>query len=111
MKTKEIRIGGGEAWQCLVAETTRERTRGLLGRDGLEKGVFMWLSPCNMIHTFGMRFAIDLVFVDKRNRVVKVMRGIRPGRMAWGGWNARTTLEAQSGWLPEIPIGSTVESP
>jgi len=110
MKTKEIRIGGGEAWQCLVAETTRERTRGLLGREGLESGVFMRLSPCNMIHTFGMRFAIDLVFVDKRNRVVKVIRDLRPGRMAWGGWMARTTLEAQSGWMPEIPIGSLLET-
>ena len=110
MKTKEIRIGDGKMLRCLVAENTRERTRGLLGREGLESGVFMWLSPCNMIHTIGMRFAIDLVFIDKRNRVVKVMRGIRPGRMAWGGWKARTTLEAQSDWLPEIPVGATLES-
>ena len=92
-----------------MAENARERTRGLLKRDGLPAGELMLIPRCNMIHTVSMRFAIDVVFLDRHGIVKRVVRNLPPGRMAWGGWAARQTLEAQSGWLPDVPIGSTIE--
>ncbi|MBO0702603.1 MAG: DUF192 domain-containing protein, partial [Candidatus Dormibacteraeota bacterium] len=54
---------------------------GLLGRDALEPGTGLWIHPCKSIHTFGMRFSIDAVFLDRRHRVVRVVAGLRPWRM------------------------------
>ena len=96
-------------WQCLVTENAWERTHGLLGRDGLLAGTFMLLCPCNLIHTFGMKFPIDLVFTDRRGVVKKVVRHVKPGRMAWGGFAASRTFEAQTGWMPELPAGTIFE--
>jgi len=108
MKTAILRLPGAEPVTCLVASSWRERARGLLGRDGLDVGVCMLLSPCGWIHTFGMRFALDLVFLDAQGRIVQCIRGVRPGRIRWGGWRARSTLEAQAGWLPALPVGLDV---
>ena len=108
MKTIRIRCGD-VSWQCLVAETARERTRGLLQRDGLPAGELMLIPRCNMIHTFGMRFPIDVIFLDGHGIVKRIVRNLLPGRMAWGGWAAKQTLEAQSGWLPDVSIGARIE--
>lgn len=67
---------------CLLAETTRARLRGLLGRNSLASGEGMLLRPAASIHTAFMRFAIDAVFIDRADRVVKVAAAIRPWRAA-----------------------------
>lgn len=82
-----------------VADTAQERMVGLLGRDGLPPGHGLILEPCRLIHTFMMRFAIDVVFVDRAHRVTRVARDVRPARFAWGGFRARTTLELPAGTL------------
>ncbi len=110
MRIVAIQADVRKPWRGLVAESRRERARGLLGRDGLEPGVCMVLRPCRLVHTFGMRFALDLLFLDARGRIVKVARGVRPGRLGWGGWRARTTLEAQTGWLPKLEPGERVSA-
>ncbi len=99
----------GTTFKGLAAENARERTRGLLGRSGLPAGELMLIPHCSMIHTFGMLFAVDVLFTDKHGCVRKIVRNLAPGRMAWGGWTARQTLEAQSGWLPDVPVGSRIE--
>lgn len=77
-----------------VAETFFERTRGLIGRDGLAPGKGMLILKCNCIHTCFMRFPIDATFLDRGGRVVRVVRAIRPGRLwVWGGWRAVKVLE------------------
>ena len=54
----------------------------------------MLILKCNAIHTFFMRFAIDATFLDRGDRVVKTVRGIRPWRpCVWGGWRAVKVLE------------------
>ena len=80
-----------------VAERAADRRRGLLGRDGLEPGTGMLLRPCSSVHTFFMRFRIDVVFLDRDGRVLRVVQGMGPGRLAWGGWRAWQTLELASG--------------
>ncbi len=60
-----------------IAGTRKSRRRGLLGRDRLDEASAMLLAPCTAVHTAGMRFAIDVVFVDRQGYAVKVVRDLR----------------------------------
>lgn len=84
-----------------VANTGPKRSKGLLGRDGLDTGGGLWIIPCESVHTFFMRFPIDLVYLDRRNRVRKV-------RSAVGPWKVSACLSARS--IIELPAGVVVES-
>ena len=81
---------------CLLAETAFSRSRGLLGRSGLSSGEGILLRPASSIHTAFMRFAIDAVFVDRADRVLKVVDDLGPWRMA-GCRGARAVLELPAG--------------
>ena len=77
-----------------VAETFFERSRGLIGRDGLAPGKGLWIKHCNAIHMLFMRFPIDAIFLDKKGEIVKIVRNIRPWRFfVWGGWRADSVIE------------------
>jgi uncharacterized protein len=78
-----------------VAGDRRARRHGLLGRDGVD-GVLV-LEPCRQVHTFRMRFAIDVAFCARDGRVVHVVPAMRPGRMSRVVWRARRALEAEAG--------------
>lgn len=80
----------------MVATSTLERMRGLLGRAALGPREGMLLPKCGMIHTFGMAYPIDVVYLDRRNRVLKVSPALAPRRMD-GHWRARTVLELAAG--------------
>ena len=83
-----------------------ERMKGLLGRDGLPEGEVYVFPQCGSVHTFGMRFAIDVVFLDKKGCVLSIHENVCPGRMVFGGWRAKTTLEAETGWLAkDLAVG------
>jgi uncharacterized membrane protein (UPF0127 family) len=64
------------------------RNKGLLGRDGLTPGAALVIAPTNAIHTFGMRFPIDVVFAARDGRVLKIRPRLPRGRiaLAWGGF-------------------------
>ena len=80
--------------KATVAHTFAERARGLIARPRPADGEGMLIEKCNAIHTFFMRYPIDATFLDRENRVVKVVRGIRPWRpFVWGGWRAVKVLE------------------
>ncbi len=83
----------------IVAERTIDRMVGLLGRKELPSGSAMLLRPCGSIHTFGMQFAIDLIFVDAQMYVVRTVGRVPPNRMAFGGWHAKSVIELQTGWF------------
>jgi uncharacterized membrane protein (UPF0127 family) len=79
--------------------------RGLLGRAGLGAGAALLIERCGSVHTVGMRFALDLVFLDSRWRVVRVERAVPPGRwMVWGGWRARRVVESEAGCLDVVGL-------
>jgi uncharacterized protein len=90
------------------ADTFWSRGMGLLGRAGLPAGAALWIAPCSSIHMFGMRFALDLLFLDADLRVVKIVRNIRPWQMASGGPGAHSVVELATGWLPAdaVAIGN-----
>jgi len=82
------RSGRDVATTLETAFSSSDRKRGLLGRDGLPPGHALIIAPTNLVHTFSMRFAIDILFVAKDGRVLKVRRAVPPRRIAgaWGGF-------------------------
>ena len=79
-----------------MARTFRQRSRGLLGRKGLEPGEGMLITKTGSIHTFFMAFPIDAVFLDKELRVRRIVPGLRPYRIAWKS-RSRSVLELPAG--------------
>ncbi|WP_443047934.1 DUF192 domain-containing protein [Streptomyces sp. H39-S7] len=77
-----------------IAASYRARTRGLLGRDGLDGALL--LTPATSVHTVRMRFAIDVAYLDRRLRVLAV-RTMPPGRLGRPRLRARHVLEAEAG--------------
>ena len=81
-----------------VAASFLQRAKGLIGRSSLPPGEGLLIERCNAIHTFFMKFPIDAIFLDRRGRVVKTVRNIRPWRfLVWGGWRAVKVLEVAAG--------------
>jgi len=66
-----------------LADTSAQRAVGLLRHRGLEPGHGLWIVPCEGIHTFFMKFAIDVVFIDRKHEVRKVARALKPWRLAF----------------------------
>ena len=73
------------------------RMRGLLGRAELPANRGLWITPCPSIHMFFMRFAIDVVFLDRDLKVVRVFDTVRPWGTARGGRGAKSALELPPG--------------
>jgi uncharacterized protein len=65
-----------------VANSGSRRSKGLLGRQQLSPGEGLWIIPCESVHTFFMRFAIDLVYLDRKNRIRKVRNAVPPWRLS-----------------------------
>jgi uncharacterized membrane protein (UPF0127 family) len=81
-----------------------ERMRGLLGRDRLEAGEAMLLLACRWVHTFGMRFPIDVVFLDAHYRVVRLAPDLKPNRLSPFVPAARMTVELPAGTLARLNL-------
>jgi uncharacterized protein len=86
------------------AETTVSRLKGLLGASGLEAESCLWIHDCRSIHTYFMKFAIDVVFVDKNLRVKKIYRSLKPWSLTMPVMGARSVFEFQSGALNQVQI-------
>lgn len=89
-----------------VAATPDRRLGGLLGRDGI-KGALL-ISPCNAVHTFRMRFPIDVAFLDRSWTVVDVVQ-MKRNRVGWFRFRAKHVLEAEWGALEQWGIGPGVQ--
>lgn len=79
--------------RCRVARTFWQRGRGLLGRSALEPGEGLLIVPEWSVHTFFMRFAIDVVFLAEDYTVLKTYRAMPPNRPYAGQWGAHAALE------------------
>ncbi len=93
-----------------IAGTGGSRRKGLLGRESLLSGEGLWIKPCESVHTFFMRFAIDLVYLDRELCVRKVRSNVRPWRMS-ACLSARSVLELPVGVISASGTerGDTVE--
>jgi uncharacterized protein len=84
-----------------TADRGATRRKGLLGRDGLAPGEGLWIVPCESVHTFFMRFPIDLVYIDRNRRVRKLRSAVRP-------WRLSACLSAHS--VIELSVGAVQAS-
>jgi uncharacterized protein len=89
----------GEAVE--IADTSEKRRVGLLKHERLEPGTGLWIVPCESVHTFFMKFPIDLVYLDKQRKVRKV-------RHAVPAWRLSACLTAHS--ILELPAGTVEKS-
>jgi len=94
----------------LIADTLVTRLIGLMFKKQLIGADGLLLNPCNSIHTFFMRYSLDIVFINSENRVVKIIRKIKPWRMTWIYFSAKKTLELPAGKLPaDLKEGDVLE--
>lgn len=82
-----------------VADTPRSRRIGLLKRESMDPGEGLWIFPTQAIHTFGMRFPIDVVFLDSFLFVKRMYQALPPWRLTTFVWGAQSVLELPSGSL------------
>ena len=85
----------------LTAFDSTSRRHGLLGREGLPEGSALIIAPSNAVHTFFMRFSIDILFVRRDGGVVKMRSVVRP-------WRIAASLRAFA--VIELPAGSLAQS-
>lgn len=84
-----------------VADTSAKRRTGLLKHKQLDPGDGLWITPCESVHTFFMKFAIDLVYLDRNKKVRKVRHAVPP-------WRLSACLTAHS--ILELPAGTAKEA-
>jgi len=83
-----------------VADSSPKRNKGLLGRSRLAPGEGLWIIPCEAIHTFGMKFPIDLIYLDRKNQIRKLCSNVSPWRLS-ACLSAHSVLELPSGAIRE----------
>jgi uncharacterized membrane protein (UPF0127 family) len=97
VKELEVRLPDGSLLcSAGLANGILSRGLGLLGRRFLSPEEGLLIEPCSSVHTFFMRFTIDVVFLDLENRVVRI-RTLEPFRYAMGASGAKKVLELSAG--------------
>lgn len=93
-----------------VADTGPKRNKGLLGRTSLPPGEGLWILPCESVHTFFMKFPIDLIYIDRNNKVKKVRNSVPAWRLS-ACLSAHSILELPAGTIKrtETQPGDTLE--
>lgn len=102
------RSGKQLAAELEPAFDSKTRNRGLLGRDRLDHGSALVLAPCTSVHTWFMRFPIDLLFVTKEGVVKKVCSSVPPWRIALS-WGVLAVIEFPAGAVGDCRPGDTLE--
>jgi uncharacterized protein len=101
------------ATELLVASTHWTRFRGLMATDAarFRRGQGLWIVPCHGVHTFAMRFPIDVLYLDQEKIVIHIEDGLQPWRMAAIRARAASVLELPSGTVEETQtaVGDQVD--
>jgi len=115
-QTGKMKIYHRTTGQCLakevaLANTFFKRLRGLMFRRHLAEAEALWLRPCNGVHTFWMLFAIDVIFLDRQLRIVKLVENMRPFRLTAPHLAARSVVEmsAHSISRASLKVGDQLE--
>jgi len=88
--------------KAIIADTFLSRMVGLLKHSSLAKGEALVITQCNSIHMFFMKFAIDVIFVDKKDCVVGLIRNIKPFHLSPVFFKAKYAIE--------VPVGAVDQS-
>lgn len=106
MKAPSLTVG---RLQVILATGFWDRFAGLLGQRGLAPGHALLLAPCNNVHTFFMRFAIDVVFIGRDGEVLTIVPHLAPWRIA-AARRAHACLELEAGGANAwgVAVGQTL---
>jgi|SRR5689334_6992801 len=93
-----------------IADTSATRRTGLLKHSRLEPGEGLWIAPCEAVHTFRMKFPIDVLFLNKKRRILKIRHAMPQSRMAVC-LRAHSVLELPSGMAAamQTAVGDQLE--
>ena len=105
-RVREAQRGSVVADRLRPAHTHWTRLRGLLGTRLLPEGDGLWIRPCKQVHMFGMRYAIDVVFLDDGHRVVGLTSDLQPGRISPKVREATSVLELPVGTIARTGLVS-----
>ncbi|MEE2025769.1 MULTISPECIES: DUF192 domain-containing protein [Alkalimonas] len=111
MRTAKAELASNKATlQLFMADNWWLRLRGLLGRPALTSQQAMLIAPCHSVHTLGMRYSIDVVYLNKDYQVLKVVENLHPGRFS-ACKGARYTIELSAGAVQRYQIypGETIK--
>ena len=92
------------ASRVTMATSFFKRLKGLLGTDSLDEDAGLFLSPCKSIHMFGMKYAIDAVFLDKELKVAELVERLEPGAVSGHYGDAHSCLELKAGMIEKLKI-------
>jgi hypothetical protein len=89
------------AERAILATNPFTRAKGLLGRRDFKGGEALIIKPGNSIHTFFMRFPIDVLFIDADNKIIGIKVCLKPWRVTAIYWQAKLVIELPSGMIQE----------
>jgi uncharacterized membrane protein (UPF0127 family) len=101
MKAHNLNNGKELSNNVIVADSILKRMKGLLGKSELPVGEALWIKPCMSVHTFFMKFPIDVIFLNKRNQAIALIKNMLP--------NCLTGLYPKAVSVLELPAG-TIEA-
>src|SRR4030067_2300863 len=99
MKAYNVRNSKELSNSVAVADSLLKRMKGLLGKKDMLNGEALWIKPCISVHTFFMKFPIDVIFLNKRNQVIAAIRNLQPNRITWLYPKALSVVELPAGVL------------
>lgn len=86
-----------------IADTSQKRRTGLLKHTHLAAGEGLWIVPCEAVHTFAMKFAIDVVYLSKQKKVLKIRDNMKKSRISMC-LRAHSVLELPAGWAAKVGL-------
>lgn len=92
--------------QLIQAHGWFSRLKGLLGTRTLHDNRGIWLKPCNSIHTMGMCYSIDVLFLDEKNSILKIAEQVRPFRFRLGSRHTKSVLELAAGSVEKMGLNT-----
>ena len=84
-------------------QSMKERLGGLLILEPLKADHALWIMPCNSVHTFGMKYALDLVYIDKNKQICGLVENVKPWRMSFF-LRAKAVMELMAGSIQNLNI-------
>jgi uncharacterized membrane protein (UPF0127 family) len=105
VKAHNLNNGKELSSNVIVADRVLKRMKGLLGKSELPSGEALWIKPCMSVHTFFMRFPIDVVFLNRKNQVVALEKNLFPNRLTRLYPKAVSVLELPSGTIDATSTG------
>lgn len=101
---KRLYIDGVDTQFVKLANTWWSRLKGLLGTLSLQNDHGLWLIPCDSIHTIGMLYSIDVVFLNKEAEVCRICKDVKPFRFRFAPKGTHSVLEFNAGGADRLGV-------